>query len=199
MKTSESIAAIAAALAKAQAQFGPLIKGSSNPFFKSSYADLASVVDVARGPLSEHGLCYVQTTDEAMDGICIETTLMHESGEWLQGCLKMPVVKEDPQSYGSTLTYARRYALQAMLGLAAEDDDGEAAMNRKKEQENNLLVGQQLTFKNTILPGLSDLTSLQEIKDYCAKHKAGAQKIGMMKALLEAYEARKTEIETIQE
>jgi len=136
MNKSDSIAELAKALSKAQGDFGPLVKGSENPFFRSRYSDLATVLDVARGPLAENGLCVVQTTEETDPGfILLETTIIHTSGEWLSGKLKMPVVKSDPQGYGSCITYTKRYALQAILGLASEDDDAESAMQRKKEPE----------------------------------------------------------------
>jgi hypothetical protein len=142
MTKSESISELAKALTKAQADFGPLLKGAANPFFKSRYADLSSVMDVARGPLSENGLCFVQTTDESdASSIILETTLIHVSGEWLSGRLKMPLTKSDPQGFGSAMTYARRYSLQAILGLAAEDDDAESAVrgkgNERKQASSN--------------------------------------------------------------
>lgn len=131
MQKSELINELAIALCKAQAQFGPLRKGADNPFFKSKYADLSSVIDVAREPLYEMGLSFTQTMDDSDSGsVIVETTLMHSSGQWITGRLKMPTAKSDPQGYGSAITYARRYALQAILGLAAEDDDAEGAMQR---------------------------------------------------------------------
>jgi hypothetical protein len=132
MNKSQSIAELAKALSKAQHDFGPLVKGASNPFFKSKYADLSGVMDVARGPLAENGLCFVQTNEPDDPGfLTVETTLMHSSGEWVAGRIRIPLVKSDPQGYGSAMTYARRYALQAILGLAAEDDDAESATQRK--------------------------------------------------------------------
>jgi len=139
MTRSESITELAKAMVKAQRDFGPLIKGSINPFFKSKYSDLAAVMDVARGPLAENELFVTQTTDaDIADGfLAVETTLVHSSGEWIAGCLKIPLVKNDPQGLGSAMTYARRYALQAILGLAAEDDDGEAATRGNGRQGPN--------------------------------------------------------------
>jgi hypothetical protein len=136
MNKSETIAELAKALCKAQGDFGPLIKGATNPFFKSRYSDLASVIDVARAPLLENGLSFCQLTEKSEDGtIVVETVLLHTSGEWIAGTLRMALVKNDPQGYGSAFTYCRRYALQAILGLAAEDDDAESAAARKKEPE----------------------------------------------------------------
>lgn len=128
MVKSDSIAALAAALAKAQSKMGPAKKDAVNPHFKSRYADLASVWEAARGPLTENGLAVVQTLDDSDRGACVVTTLMHSSGEWISGRLTLPVSKSDAQGYGSAITYARRYGLAAILGIAADDDDGEAAV-----------------------------------------------------------------------
>lgn len=124
---SESIAKLAEALSKAQGKIKGASKDTANPFFKSKYADLASVWDACREQLSAHGLSVIQTTDNAPEGVCVVTTLAHSSGEWIRGKLTMQPVKNDPQGVGSAITYARRYALAAMVGVAPEDDDGNAA------------------------------------------------------------------------
>lgn len=135
---SESIAALAAALAKAQGAIKAAVKDSSNPHFKSRYADLASVWEACRRPLSENGLAVIQTTDEVPDGtaVLLVTTLVHASGEWIAGRLRLNPVKPDPQGMGSAITYARRYALAAIVGIAPDDDDGEAAQGRQGQQAN---------------------------------------------------------------
>jgi hypothetical protein len=127
---SESIAALAAALSKAQADITGALKDSSNPFFKSKYADLASCWDACRKQLAANGLCVIQTTGMTDAGLVLITTLAHSSGEWMRGVL--PVVTKDngPQAQGSGITYARRYALAAIVGLAQIDDDAEAAQAR---------------------------------------------------------------------
>jgi len=130
MTKSESIAKLAEALAKAQGEIKGALKDSSNPFFKSSYADLASVWDACRGPLSANGLAVIQTTDNRENGLVVETTLAHSSGEWVGGSLYIRPMKDDPQGVGSAITYARRYALAAMVGVAPEDDDGNAASGK---------------------------------------------------------------------
>lgn len=130
MNKSESIKELAAALSKAQGQMESAKKDSANPFFKSKYADLAAIVEAVKRPLAENGLSYLQITDipeNDTDAVLIETVLMHSSGEWVSGKLRMPVTKHDAQGVGSAITYARRYGLQAMLGVPAEDDDGNAA------------------------------------------------------------------------
>lgn len=129
MERSETIGALAAALAKAQGQIKGALKDSDNPFFKSKYADLASVVTAIRDAFSANGIAYTQVLHHTGNqDVAVETVLMHSSGEWLScGVLVVPVTKADAQGYGSAITYARRYSLQAAAGVAADDDDGNAA------------------------------------------------------------------------
>lgn len=136
MNKSESVAGLAAALAKAQGQMKGAIKDSANPFFKSKYADLASVVEAIRAAFSANGLSYIQTVEPSeKDEVRVETTLLHSSGEWIScGVLSLPVSKVDAQGYGSVLTYARRYSLSAAVGVAPEDDDGNAASAAKPKK-----------------------------------------------------------------
>jgi len=133
MNKSESIAGLAEALAKAQGAMKGAVKDSANPFFKSKYADLASVVEAIRSAFSANGLSYIQTLEPSdKDEVRVETTLLHASGEWIScGVLALPVSKHDAQGYGSALTYARRYSLSAAVGVAPEDDDGNAAVAAK--------------------------------------------------------------------
>ncbi len=133
MNKSESIAGLAAALAKAQGAMKGAVKDSANPFFKSKYADLASVVEAIRSAFSANGLSYVQTVQSSeLDEVRVETMILHSSGEWIScGVLALPVSKNDAQGYGSALTYARRYSLSAAVGVAPEDDDGNAAVAAK--------------------------------------------------------------------
>ena len=133
MNKSDSIKELAAALAKAQGQMQSAKKDVNNPFYKSKYADLASIVEAIKGPLSDNGLAYSQLTDVDDSGVCVETILMHTSGEWICGKLKMPVAKaNDPQALGSSMTYCRRFALQAIVGLSAEDDDANKGADKTK-------------------------------------------------------------------
>jgi hypothetical protein len=120
--------AISTALVKAQKEFGTAHKTSSNPFFKSKYADLSVVVDAVLGALNNNGIALIQNCHESDTGVVVETTFLHESGECIScGKLSVPAAKNDPQGYGSALTYARRYSLMAACGIAPEDDDGNAA------------------------------------------------------------------------
>jgi len=120
--------AIAAALVKAQKEFGPALKSSTNPHFRSRYADLSACVEAVIDALNNNGIMLMQFTHPCDNGVIVETMFLHESGEHISGGrLHVPASKQDPQGYGSALTYARRYSLQAACGIAPEDDDGNAA------------------------------------------------------------------------
>ena len=124
---------IASALVKAQREFGPALKTSRNPHFKSKYADLSAVVEAVIDGLNNNGIALVQATYECETGVIVETLLIHESGEQLSGGrLHVPASKQDAQGYGSALTYARRYSLMATTGIAPEDDDGNAASKKQE-------------------------------------------------------------------
>ena len=130
MNQSQTIGALAAALAKAQADITGAVKDSANPFFKSKYADLESVWNACRKPLTSNGLSVIQTTQPTRHGTMLVTTLAHSSGEWIRGY--MPILTKDAtaQSQGSGISYARRYALAALVGVYQTDDDAEAAQGR---------------------------------------------------------------------
>ena len=133
---SNELGSLFEALAKAQGKIENAIKDKKNPFFKSSYADLASVWDACREPLSSNGLAIIQTVEGTKEGMYLNTWVGHSSGQWMKSRLPLIIMKQDPQSVGSALTYARRYALSALVGICAdEDDDGEKAMGRKNQKE----------------------------------------------------------------
>lgn len=127
MNQSESIAKLASALSKVQGKLNGAKKDSSNPFFKSKYADLESVWDACRYPLAENELSVIQTTDLIGDKPCLITTLAHSSGEWIRSVLPLFLPRQDSQTLGSALTYTRRYALAAIVGIVQVDDDGNMA------------------------------------------------------------------------
>lgn len=127
MLKSEKLAELAAALSKAQGEIKGAKKDADNPYFKSKYADLSSVWDACRDALSANGLSVLQAARSIEGGVEVETLLMHASGEWVSETLALPVQKADAQGFGSALTYCRRYGLSAMIGIAPEDDDGNAA------------------------------------------------------------------------
>ncbi len=120
---------IFAAFVAAQSEMGAVHKDGKNPHFRSTYATLESVVEAARPVLSKHGLAFTQLCGPRTDGgVTVTTTLVHSSGQYFGDALTLPMVKSDPQAAGSAITYARRYALIAILGLPATDDDAQAAM-----------------------------------------------------------------------
>lgn len=122
---------IACALLKAKQAFGPALKSKTNPAFRSKYADLAACLDAVDQPCLDNGIVLYQETFEDATGVTVETVFMHESGESLRcGKLHVPASKQDPQGYGSALSYARRYSLMTACGIAAEDDDGNAAQRK---------------------------------------------------------------------
>lgn len=135
MKTSDSIAKIAQALLKAQKLITFASKDSANPFFKSKYADLPTVIDAIKQHLNDNEIMFVQTIDPSEHGvISLTTRLLHTSGEWIEGTATMPIIKNDPQAYGSAATYARRYSLAAIVGLYQDDDDANAATHQVKKE-----------------------------------------------------------------
>lgn len=127
MNKSESIKEIAPALLKAQKGIKAALKDSTNPHFKSKYADLSSVIDAVKEHLNAQDIAFLQGIVSAENGVGVETMLLHKSGEWLSSILEIPASKQDAQGYGSAITYGRRYGLQSMCGVPAEDDDGNAA------------------------------------------------------------------------
>jgi hypothetical protein len=132
MQKSTQLDALGPAMAKAQRDMAGAKKGSSNPFFKSKYADLASVAEACREALTSNGLSVIQGPEsEDGDMVILHTMLLHESGQWIESTLRMRPVKADPQGMGSCITYARRYTLAAMCGVAPEDDDGNAASGKE--------------------------------------------------------------------
>ena len=160
MKQSESITDLATALCLAQAEMGGAIKDSNNPFFKSSYADLTSVIKVIKEPFAKWGLSFVQlpVTSAGGNGVGVSTMLMHKSGQWLQGEYLLPMDKVTPQGAGSAITYARRYALQALVGIPSVDDDSELAMFGFDRNEDNTVV------IDMTLEGLSETVSAPPAK-----------------------------------
>lgn len=127
---------IATALTKAQMNMGKALKQANNPAFRSKYADLGNVMDACLPALNDAGIALIQPTGEDEHGRYVETILIHgESGESLSCRVPLIVGKNDMQGYGSAVTYARRYGLMAMAGIAPEDDDGNAAAKAAPKQE----------------------------------------------------------------
>lgn len=133
MKRSDDLKEFALAFSKAQALFKGATKDSDNPFFKSKYADMASVLAAVKEGLAAHGFSVLQPTSINPEGFhYIETILLHSSGQFISSETFLPSTDGKPQTLGSAMTYMRRYALQSLLGVAAEDDDGNAAQAGSK-------------------------------------------------------------------
>lgn len=131
MTRSESITKLALALSKAQKNIGSAAKGSANPFFKSKYADLGSVMEACKEALNNEGITVLQPVTTTPEGKhAVETVLLHESGESISSTMTLELTKTNMQDLGSAISYARRYSLQSLVFIPAEDDDGEKSMTR---------------------------------------------------------------------
>lgn len=153
METSHSneLGLLFEALSKAQGKIENALKDKKNPFFKSNYADLSSVWDACRSPLSSNGLSVIQTVEGNKEQMFLLTWLGHSSGQWMKSKLPLVVAGNtiNPQAIGSAITYARRYALSALVGICAdEDDDGEKAMSRKNGKNNSTHENQDTQEEN---------------------------------------------------
>jgi hypothetical protein len=133
---SDKIDKLAGALAKAQGELDGAAKKSTNPFFKSGYADLHEVISSAFPHLSKYGLSVSQGNEIVPGAVCVTTTLLHESGQWLRSKIKLPLEKNkiNAQGIGAATTYGRRYGLAAMVGLAQKDDDGNSISEQPSQK-----------------------------------------------------------------
>lgn len=180
MKQTESIKNLAQALTVFHLKMGKIAKDSTNPFFKSKYAGLPSILEAIAIPLNESGLTFTQFPNE--DGLC--TTLIHvESGEYMQACFKMLPVKNDPQAQGSAITYTRRYALVSVLGLNVdEDDDGNKASglneNTKAQTNDREWVNPNTDLWKTIVSAIKDgKRTIADVKKKYAISKVNEEKL----------------------
>lgn len=142
MNKSEQIGDLAGALAKAQGEIKGAAKDSANPHFKSRYADLAAVWDACREALSKNAIAVVQMPSISDGKVAVTTLLTHSSGQWIEETVSVAPMKMDAQGLGSVVTYLRRYALAAAVGVAPEDDDGEAGVGRGKDNRTQNGSGQ---------------------------------------------------------
>lgn len=174
---------IATALAKAQANMGKALKQANNPHFRSKYADLGNVMDACLPALNDAGIALIQPTGEDDHGRYVETILIHgESGEQLSCRVPLIVAKNDMQGYGSAVTYARRYGLMAMAGIAPEDDDGNAAAKAapKHEAPKQISAEQFQAINNLIFDTETDeqkfcaYWKVENLEDMTAKQAADA-------------------------
>ncbi len=129
-----------AALAKSQAEMNTAEPTSTNPFFKSKYADFSEIVKVSRPALTKNGLCVIQRVINNETGMELCTTLGHSSGQYIESIIKINPLKTDVQSLGSYITYLKRYAYTAIVGVVVsdEDDDGEASMKEIRKPVTNI-------------------------------------------------------------
>lgn len=136
MKKSETLTEFSKAFAKTQQEMKQPLKDANNPFFKSKYVPLENVVEAITESASKNGLSFTQFPSSDVDGnVTVGTLVMHSSGEWIEyDPIRMKPVKNDPQSIGSAITYAKRYALSAIFGITSDpDDDGNEATQTKKQ------------------------------------------------------------------
>lgn len=156
MEMSEQINDLAAALVKAQAQIKPAVKDSTNPHFRSKYADLGAVWDACRAALTANGLSVVQMPTDAGEGrVGLTSMLMHTSGQWMRDTFSAPLQQNNAQGVGSALTYLRRYGLSALVGIVAdEDDDGNAASapRQQAQQQQRSATYQPVDTRTPIQP-----------------------------------------------
>ena len=128
MKTSESIKQIAEALVSAQKEIRFAVKDSTNPHYKSKYANINSVIDAVKAPLNNNGIAILQSLSPSDDNkLHLTTRLLHSSGEWIEDTAVCPIQKQDPQGLGSAISYIRRYSISSLCALYADDDDGQSA------------------------------------------------------------------------
>ena len=183
MDKSESIKELALALSKAQAAMKGAVKDSTNPFFKSNYADLESVWEACRKPLTDNGLSVIQMPNIVDGKVSIETMLAHSSGEWVSSSISAQPAKTDPQSIGSVISYLRRYSLAAVAGVYQTDDDAEQAQGRtpqekpqplkeKHEEHGIMATGPQINAIQAILSKL-------KVSDEMARHERVSKILGL--------------------
>jgi len=191
---SNEINELAAALVAAQAEFSAVPKGSNNPFFKSKYAALPDVVASASPVLAKHGLAVTQGisfqqgfSDNAnVLHDTLTTTLIHKSGQWIQSEMPLHLPKQDPQGQGSAVTYARRYAYMAILGLVADDDDDGNAASRPKVQSQPKPAPQQVRDLTTQLRDVLTSKFGEPVKGKEAVEKIVGKPIGKLSELTDA-------------
>lgn len=204
MEQSESVKALAAALSKAQATVEGAKRDSTNPHFRNRYADLTSVWEACRGALTDNGLSVIQSPGPIAEGRMEMTTqLLHASGEWVRGSLTIPLGKVDAQAYGSATTYARRYALAAFVGVAPDDDDGEAATKAKptaatgRQDPNSLAQKKRDGVMEEMFAMIDASADMVELRQWWKDHQAeiAALPSAWQDAISDRKETRKAEIE----
>lgn len=180
---------IAAAFVKAQMAFAPALKTNTNPHFKSRYVGLDGCIEAVIDALNSNGIALLQPTHEDATGVTVETLFVHESGEVLSGGkLHVPAPKQDPQGYGSALTYARRYSLMSACGIAPEDDDGNAASKAQAKGPDVAAILRSISNAQTLDILKSNYEAAMQMLD-AAHHTAIKKATNARKAELTAKEA----------
>lgn len=194
MKMSETIAELATALSIAQGQIEDAAKTVKNDFYKSKYADLASVRAAVRQPFADNGLSVVQFPRTVPGGVEVETMLLHSSGEFMAETLFMPV-KHEPHPIGSGISYARRYALMSIANLAADDDDGNAAQTAKPvaEPDPRAVTALALRAKGEAEKGMDALNALWRGLDATERKLLTPEAIKDLKAIATAVDKKDVE------
>ncbi len=175
---------IASALVKAQKAFGPALKTSTNPHFRSKYADLSACIEAVIDALNDNGIFLLQKNYDCSDGVMVETVFVHESGEMLEcGIVHFPATKRDSQGYASCLTYARRYSIMSACGIAPEDDDGNMA-SRKPSVDSSMMADH--------LVAIQDAKNADELKKaYTEAYKACGTDANWQKKIIAAKDEKK--------
>ena len=183
---------IATALVKAQKAFGPALKSSTNPHFRSRYADLSACVEAVIDALNNNGIALIQKSYDCVDGIMIETVFVHESGEMLEtGVLRFPLMKNDPQGAMACLTYARRGSLMAACGIAPEDDDGNSA-SRRTEIKSTVNESQLAD----LMAAMDETTTLEDLqKTYKTAYAAANGDPAWQKKVIKSKDDKKAQLE----
>lgn len=169
MKTSENISKIAPALVEAQKKMGNAVKGSENPFFKSKYADLNSIREACVPILNDCGISVLQPTVIIDGKPFVNTLFLHESGEFISGQTEIIASKHnDAQSHGSGVSYARRYGLQSLANIGADDDDGNKAQPTPEKEPTKTEIKNNEIVKKTL--GAADSQTIQKVVDWANKN-----------------------------
>jgi len=203
MKTSTDTDKIIPAYIKAEHTVGSVKKTANNPHFRSKYADLEAVMEACSDALEKNGLAVWQSINEEGDRLI--TRLYHSSGQWMEGYTPLIIAKNDMQGLGSAYTYARRYGLMSIMGIAPEDDDGNAASAKViplpvKKPEAKKVENAHVEEAKAILSEIKQITEVKELNWFLKKN---AQRIADVREastvtyeyLQQRVEERRNEIE----
>jgi hypothetical protein len=176
----------AEAFCKLQAAIRPAIKDATNPAFRSKYADLSAVWEAVRAPLADNGFSVIQSTDFDEKDLWLKTTVLHVSGDKIEGRYPLRPTKQDPQGFGSAMTYAKRYSLAAMLGVVADEDDDGNAASQSVTKPAQQAAPQQYDDADGQMKAWCDaqktfLTNCEEISDVQAWEELRADALGRLK------------------